>query len=271
MPQDTLTGWTLEQLIIELADAVGSATLGSGDDNSAVVPTDPNTLDQLTRAVNRGYKSFLSANPRWTFLERVVQFTLSEDGTAGNCIDGDPGRYALPSFITGNPKGDWTFVDTIATRAFIMVADEYRVRRARDRAVETSGVPVIGCVRPLSPAPGGVQKAARHEFVCYPNPDDDYVIQAEFRISAHEMTNLTDRHIAGAEHDLAILEQAVWQFKKLDNPAEPQPTAELAKSIALDSATRTRSPGEFVNTFQTQRSEERLFPRRTILVNDEPI
>lgn len=271
MPQDTLTGWTLEQLIIELADAVGMATLGEAPDNSATVPTDPNQLDQLTRAVNRGYKSFLAANPRWTFLERIVTLTLSADGTAGNCIDGDPGRYALPSFISGNPKGDWTFVDSLASRACIMVADEHRVRRARDRSLETSGVPAIGCVRPLSPAPGGVQKAARHEFVCYPNPDDDYVIRAEFRIEAHDLVNLTDRHIAGATHDMAILEQAVWQFKKLDNPGEPQPTTELGKSIALDAATRVRRPGEFVNTFQTQRSEERLFPRRTILVNDEPI
>lgn len=271
MPQDTLTGWTLEQLIIELADAVGMATLGTGTDNSAVVPTDPNTLDQLTRAVNRGYRSFLAANPRWTFLERVVQLTLSEDGTAGNCIDSDPGRYALPSYISGNPKGDWTFVDTISNRSCIIATDQHMLRKLRDRDPNTSGVPSYGCVRPMSPAPGGVQKAARHELVVYPKPDDDYVIQAEFRIEAHELVNLTDRHIAGAAHDMAILEQAAWQWNKLDTPGLEQPVAELAKSIALDKATTTRRHGSFVSTFQNPQNGEKIYPRRTILVNDEPI
>jgi len=271
MQAQVLTGWTLRQLIIELADAVSLATLGTGSDNRATTPTDPNTLDQLTRAINRGYKSFLTANPRWTFLERPVQITLSADGTAAQCVEGDPARYLLPSFVNGNPKGDWSFIDDQADRVCIMTTHEHVVRRLRDGSPDTSGTPLYGCVRPLDPPKGGSLRAARHELVLYPDPDEAYVIEALFRIGAHELVELEDRHVAGAEHDMAILEQAVWQWRQLDAPGTPQPTTELAKSIAMDRATTPNRAGSFVSTFQTDRGNKRLPERRTIFVNDQPL
>lgn len=271
MQAQVLTGWTLRQLIIELADAVSLATLGTGADNRATVPSDPNTLDQLTRAINRGYKSFLAANPRWTFLERPVQITLSTDGSAAESIDSDPGRYLLPSYVTGNPKGDWSFVDDNADRTCIITTSEHIVRRYRDGSPDTSGTPLYGCVRPLNPPKGGSLRAARQELVIYPDPDEAYVIEAVFRITAHELVELEDRHIAGAEHDMAILEQAVWQWRQLETPGLPQPTTELAKSILLDRATTPVRPGAFANTFQTERGEKRLPERRDIYVNDQPL
>lgn len=272
MPADTLTGWTLERLLIELADELGLAEYGSGADNSAVVPADPNLRDQLTRAVNRGYRAFLNANPRWTFLERPLRLTLSPDGTAGECIDSDPGRYLMPSFVTGNPKGDWTFVDDLGDKDRIIAADALSVRRMRDRTTGTSGTPAYGAVRPLEPAAGGTQKAARHELLLFPDPDLAYIIEAEFRITAHDLSDLADRHIAGAEHDLAVLEQAIWQFRKQDNPSLPQPRERLAESIVLDNASRPRRAGEMRSTFQTGGpGDARLSVRRTILVNDQPI
>ena len=271
MTAQVLTGWTLRQLIIELADAVSLATLGTGTDNRATVPTDPNTLDQLTRAINRGYKSFLAANPRWTFLERPVQITMSATGTGAACIDSDPGRYLLPSFVSGAPKGDWSFVDDNADRVCIMTTSEHAIRRYRDGSPDTSGTPLYGCVRPLDPPKNGSLRSARRELVVYPDPDNDYLIEAMFRISAHELVEMNDRHIAGAEHDMAVLEQSVWQWRMLESPGLQQPTTELAKSILLDRATVPIRPGAFVNTFQTDRGEKRLPERRDILVNDQPL
>ena len=270
MASDTLTGWTLERLIIELADAVALASYDAT--GKASVPTDVNLLDQLTRCVNRGYKMFLRENPRWTFLERVVRLTLSADGTAGECIDGDPGRYLLPSYVTGSPKSDWTFKDQLTDEWKIINIDAISVTRMRDSAKVTSGTPTYGAVRSLEPVQAGSQRPTRRELLVYPSPDRDYVIEAEFRLHPPDLADLDDQHIAGAEHDLAILEQAVYDFRKQDNPGMERPTTELAKSIELDNASRPRMAGQMKSTFQTQQGQTaRLTCRRTILVNDQPI
>lgn len=270
MPYDALTGWTLERLLIELADEVSLSEYGSGANNAAVVPTDPNVRDQLTRAVNRGYASFLRANPRWSFLERVVEITCSPDGSGGECVNGDPGRYLLPSFVLSQPKGDWTFADGIAGLSRVLVRDEISVRRMRDMSPGASGVPAYSAVRPLEALSVGLQGPARREVVFYPAPDRPYVLRAVFRVHSHELVDLHDRHIAGQEHDLAILEQAVWEFRRLDTPTLVQPRTRLDQSIALDYAARPRDAGSLARTFQSG-GAERIPHDRVITMNGQPL
>jgi len=269
MSIDVATGWTLERLLIELADATNNATY-STTTGAAIAPTDANLLDQFTRAINRGYRRFLRSDPHWTFLQQEVQIQLSADGTGGTNIDREPGLYLLPSYCVGAPKGDWTFADQSTDQACIIHRDATSVRRLRDANPNSVGVPMYAADYAVEPQGGQEQGPARRGLMLYPDPDSDLIIRGVFRVLSHDLVNLTDRHIAGAEHDLAILEQAKNEMALLEDKNAPLVRDELERSMALDKAGRVRTRGTFINTFR-RKDVEHLPAKKTYLIDGQPI
>lgn len=264
MPEDVLHGWTFERLLIELAEAVNQTQYGTGNDNAPVVNTDPATRDRLNRAVNRGYKYFLLSDRQWSFLERPVTLVLTPDASlgaasglhAGLCIDQDPARYRLPGFVEGSPKGDWTYLDTNSPYRAVIDVSAATVQRCRQASPTVTGAPQYAGVRPLEPDTSDNQQTPGREVIFWPTPDREYTVEALFRVATPELADLSDRHVAGAEHDLTILALAQWEWdriddRKLDLPEDAK--FKLDQSKRADRALRPRRTAGLAPTFAVGR------------------
>lgn len=223
MPSDLNTSATFGELLLQLAVRTGFADYSG---SVAALPTDAHRLAKLKSYVNDGYDRFLRANPKWTFLVRMVPLTFNTDGTGPSNIDGEPARYRLPGYVSGPPLGDWTYVDERTSRRAIGRVHPDIIDGYRQVNGETfTGVPIICGHRPFSPKDpiGNTQTA--WEAIFWPAPDSTYAVQAPFRVAKHRMVELGERHIAGADHDASIAAYAVWVWKE-DDAEDP---AELAK------------------------------------------
>lgn len=247
-------GWTFERFITELA---ASVNLSEFDATTRLpkVPDNAVNLERLKRAINRGYRSFLLANPSWTFLERTVTMTLSPGGTSPLCVDGAAWRYRLPLYVSGPAKGDWRFTDQRVLSARMMTIDARSVAEMHEIAPRTTGIPIYAGSRPLDPDGGTGRQSVGWELVVYPNPSEAYILATEYRVTPPELVELDDRAIGGPEHDLALFEQAEFEYRRLDDRSLQQPTGRLLQSIAFDNAQRSRRIGPPGSQFISPRAQ----------------
>jgi hypothetical protein len=235
-------GFTRERFILEMADQVGLTEYDSA--GSPTIPVAPANIAKLGSALDRGYKSFLSWNPRWTFLERDIDIDLTGEGDASPlCVNGERWRYRLPEYISGPPKSDWEFnTDNVLLRAIKNIPAN-SLKKLHFRRPYVTGIPLYASVRPLVPDGGTAQRNVGFELVVWPTPSQNFSITAVFRITPPNMVALDDRAIGGPEHDLAVLEQAIYEFKKADNPGMERPMERLIESKRFDDSTRSRDTG----------------------------
>lgn len=256
MPIDLETSATFETLILRLAERVGHADQTG---TVAAIPDDANTLALIKKCVNEGYDRFLRAHPTgWSFLMRWWDLTLSSTAGASN-IDGDPARVKLPGWASGQPQEDWTYIGTNSTRRNVIRTHPTIVDQHRLSSPDVTGIPSICSVRAIaSGGPPGLSPT-RWEATFFPSPDATYVIRAPFRVHRHQMVDLSERHVAGAQHDQAIFDFSwlVWCEDDAESPDKlTRATAavygvpgtmqrgSLAESIALDNLNDADTLGE---------------------------
>lgn len=256
MPIDLETSATFEYLILRLAERVGHADQTG---SVAAIPDDANTLALIKKCINEGYDRFLRAHPTgWSFSMRWWDLTLSSTAGAMN-IDGDPARVKLPGWASGQPQEDWVYVGANATRRTCIRTHPSIVDQHRLADEEASGIPTICSVRAAaSGGPPGLTPT-RWEATFFPSPDAVYVLRAPFRVHRHQMVDLHERHVAGAQHDQAIIDFSalVWFEDDAEDQAKLTRANEavygipgtlkrgsLAESIALDNLNDADTLGE---------------------------
>lgn len=235
MPVDLDNSMSLRALVLEVAERTGRADYVRADlaDNTAGVPIDNHDLDFLVRAVNRGYDQFLRSDPEWSFAMVEYQITMNPNGTDASNVDGEGWRNRLPSYISSAPKTPWRYLDSVSVYGEIRLRPYDEINRLVNQDTST-GVPRLCAIHPvrdeLKPSIDGEPRF--WEVVWWPRPGSAYVVSAEFRIRSHKLRALEDRHIAGRDHDHAILDQAVWWVKQHDS-MDPGEIALAGQTAAL--------------------------------------
>ena len=271
---DPTSGPTFEDLILDVAIELGVAKLvdGSGNPSAPQIPTDPHDLDLCKRAVNNGYQDFLRGDPtlkahHWTFLDVHLDLALN----AANRVEGDTSRYRLPPEISGRPRSAWSLTDSSNGRTGLKVQDTATHRVVMALATsDLSGAPVMASVRPIRAADPAAPFG--WEVICYPRPDRDYVMSADFRIHPTPLVELTDRPIEAALHGPAYRACAVWDVKKRDDTLNPEDrqTAKAERdrailaSIGLDLQNVPRTLGLVTDPGVMPDSSTRLEAAQTI-------
>ncbi len=249
MPNLLDNGATFKQLLVQFAEA---ARLSSFDASGrASLPSRASDLERCTRAINRGYKLFLRSWD-WSFLEIEHRITFAPDGRGPLNIAGDASRYALPPFVRAMPMSVLRFVDDWSVRQYICPATRTHVQ-GRHQMLETTGTPeVFACSELTAPHPSG---AGRWELYVFPRPDQAYTVEGTWRAGQYDMAELHEKHIAGADHDHAILAAALylWKMDDSDDDAEKNRYERaweqaLAQSQKLDGRNRPISLGTLAPT-----------------------
>lgn len=270
MPIDLPPSMTLNEHLIELCDRVGIASR-AGD--AADLPDSAPHLDKAKRFWNAGYRKFLLADPKWTFLHRDHTITMVPAGTGPDNINSSPFRYRLPAWAAGNPNGNWTFTDDMAEREFASVCDRQHVEQLHQRSQTTlTGTPMYAGHYTIDGDNGVEDEATVHAVVFFPSPSNAYVAQATFRMTGHRLRDLGERHAAGGDHDETILAFALFEWALSDESLASRLAGwkldrdeRLAASIRLDQTKRVRNLGGLPVAGVSARS---LSPRtRIVTVN----
>ena len=201
MALDTATSLTFDDLILEVAEEWRLAAHPSS--GAAGIPTDTHDLDLVQRKVNKGYDRFLRDDPNWSFMLVIVTITIGSTATF-NTIDGDTARYRLPRYITGQPRSNWWFTNT-DIRYGEIIPMHHAVLEQMRQGSPSSGRPRYAAVRPLETKDDKSGQIRGWELLLYPDPEQTYVIAADFRIRSDTLLNPLDRHIAGRDHDRTII------------------------------------------------------------------
>lgn len=242
---------TFKEMILDCAERWGKA-----DQTGTLpgIPTDAADLNLVKRKINAGYRQFLAADPKWSFVRQRYSLTFYPDGDGPQNIQSDAGRYRLPSWICSQPKSDWMFVTASGPRGCIPIRPYELVRRQLADTASGGGQPAYSAVGPVETgdAIGGQSKG--WEALFSPRPSTAYTVEAMFRVTRHDLTDLYERHVAGSEHDRTILAFADWEWFR-DDAENPTTTAiyqqardaQLAQSIRVDREYRGRHHGKLVD------------------------
>lgn len=245
---------TLAAMMLELAEDVGLAYYGADGRQAPSLPQDAGSLAKLRSYVNKGYREFLAADPRWSFTRTTEELELSPDGTGPRNIDGDPARYRLPPYMRGIPASTPAYIDQISSITHCALRDASTVLR-NIQAIKASGVPRMCAVRPI-PNPGGITSAehTHYEMIFYPAPDAKYRLSWLVRVHPYSLVDDNEPHVAGSEHDRAIMAAVskCWRDKFSDDPGEIANAVRewvnlLEASRANDRETRTRNFGRMTD------------------------
>ena len=215
MPVDLESSKTFQQLMLELADPFGLAEYGAAGDEVAQLPDDAETLRKLKTCVNNAYKLFLRSDPNWTFLIYPQVITTNSDGLGPDNIDGDAARYRLPPPIRTKPQTNLVFMDHVAWGEVQTWTP--RLVRNRQQSRTTTGRPQYAGYRKIPVAEGIDEPKVSWEVLFWPTPDGVYSLEGEFRILPYDMVDLDEQHVAGADHDYAILAAAKYLWAKDDS------------------------------------------------------
>lgn len=262
------TSLTLGDHLLRLAEAVGCAETvdENGNNITARVPTEdsnPGTRDMLMRAWNDGYFAFLSgADPlnrpgrvpynSWNFLDRMVQITMSPDGTGADCIAGDNTRYRLPAGVASRPKHAWDI--EISDRTVARTVEDTNVHRVlmflhSTAATGSTGYPFMAACRPI-PAPEGDAAGAAWEVLVAPRPTVAATMTAQFHLVPRRLNDEGQRTICGAQHDPTIIAFAIMEWYRRDTEDQSKfaryvsdAAAKLDASVQLDRNMSPRTVG----------------------------
>lgn len=251
MALDLESSATFEDLILDC-----SARWGHADQSGTLpgIPTDPAVLFEVKSTINRAYRAFLSAYPKWTFATQDIFLTFDPDGTGPDNVAGDPGRYRLPRHVGSIPLTDWTYEGGNAPVESILVLDHELVDRLRAMDSGSAGYPTRSAIKRITGNDQGGSDPRAWEAIFHPSPSAVATVKATFRFTGHQLVSLTDRHIAGREHDETIKAFAdhEWMKKDAEDPEmsqryERERNAKLAHSIALDHEMRARRRGQVID------------------------
>lgn len=212
---DTNASMTFGELLIRLAEAVDVSEYGSGTDNRPTVPTDPQTLDRLKRAINDGAMELARAiHPktgkavRWSWLQPVLALTLASAADSALNIQADAKRYRLPPGVVSAPRGRVSWRDPSDSYGGpIRVASYSRLVEMADRSPSQTGSPMYVAVTPWMGASTNARPGL--ELMVFPAPDMDYTIRARFTVQVLPLMEVSDRGVWGAMHDLTVLDLAI--------------------------------------------------------------
>lgn len=247
MPADMSTGLTLEQLMLRVADDAGLLEYSG---TTEALPDDPLILAKLKRAVNDGLRQLRRDNPRWSWLDLLVELQLRPDGDGPLNLAGRPELYRLPRGVTAcRPKGGrWWYTDSSASGTTIEDTAEQVVRR-RFAIQDTSGDPFMAaCFAHENEGPSRDNPQRVWAVIFYPKPATAHTVGAIFRTLARELVDLHERHEAGAEFDDAVVAYALWKWWQGDATdggklaLRKQEAAEaLASAMRLDLENKPRT------------------------------
>lgn len=244
MPADTETSHTFEQLIVALAEDVGMARY-NGTDGAASLPTDAARLAKLKRAVNDGYAMFLRGDPNWSFMWYEHTIATNGDGLGASNVNSDAARYRMPAFISGNPTSNLVYLDNSAVFPFCAIQTKQYVEQ-QHQAVASTGAPSMVCFRPIQES----GRSTGWEAFFYPTPDGVYSLKGEWRVHPYKLVDPSERHVAGADHDVAIKKaiRYAWALEDEENGADVRRhfdawEVELKASKKIDIAKRPAKRG----------------------------
>ena len=236
MPSHHDTGWTFRDLILRVAEEYGCA-----DQNGSVadIPSDPHNLDKVKRAVNIGYREFLSEDPDWSFRRRPFTVVTNADGAGPNNVGRDAGIYRLQRFVQRMPERDLQFTDDNYPMGMICPTSYMDILRMRQTS-PSPGPPTHYHIRKADPVDGrtGQGSGGHWEIIFYPTPDSAYTFQGTCFAYPYDMVELGEQHIAGAEHDLTVLAYATKAM--YINPHEDADKRESARGQAAEMLAKSK-------------------------------
>jgi len=164
---------TFADIMLQVALDVGVAKHGtSATDNTAILPTDPATLQRLKDGVARAREEFYADFADAQFRRRAIELSIGPSALPEQ-INGSTSTYALPVDWMGPPQG--MIVMTGGRGGSVLLTSMDRVRLAHAQvATGTIGLPqIVACEREANPKPG---EEARWVLRCYPSPDQTYTL-----------------------------------------------------------------------------------------------
>lgn len=268
------TGKTFGELLLELAVRTGEIDFPVGGGAAELPDPSTETYRRLAEAFNRGYKRFLH-HKEWSFLTRPLEITLYADGDGPYNIEGDAARYRLPHWCRGGPGGSGHFTYTDRLSAYRLIQPmpfEYVVRK--HNIITGSGPPSMFGIGPIQGMSGAEGPGTDMELILWPTPGATYNIRAAFYLREHKLVALSQRHIAGAEHDDCILAHAIWCCYESDvlsperDGAREAVVVSLADSMRMDNVPSLGLKGTMVNTAE---DEPRGYIPMELRVNGVPM
>lgn len=200
----------------------------------------------------------------WTLATQTFVLSLvgTQNGTlavndtyemaAATAVEGQNYRYYLPDDFGGVLTTPFIY-DVNGPRLQLNSVDESRIRELRAGA-NTSGTPSVVAVRPINTTATTTGK--RWEALFWPKPAGVNRVGTVYRRFPQAMVNLTDRSVAGFQHDDTILAASIAEAERQRNDTigarEQNYQAALARSKKIDS----RSASDKVSDFG-DRSEDR--------------
>lgn len=217
---------TYDQLRIRVAEFMGVADYSG---SAAALPTDPATLDQVSRIVNDGYARFITDNEKWNFLSVPLTLTLMSGTVAA-----DNARYYLPDDFYGILLAPFTY-GSGGPRISIYPVEEGRIRQLKAGAAVT-GPPSLVAFRPINV--DATATAQRWEAWFWPTPSAAYTITAVYKRFPAALSSSGDASVAGFAHDRTVLAAAIAEAERqVGDAAGPRETfyqQMLSKSLKLD-------------------------------------
>lgn len=234
---------TLKDMILTLGERLGQIAYGSGSDNRATIPTDPNTLDRLTRAINNGRREVYSRMPEARCFQPRLSITMDPTGAGSQCVDGDPAKYALPRNAYGLAEGAWTWSlpesngygnDLVWSHP----SDVARLHHTTSSGGLTSYPSHIALVTAAGTNPQEPGRRATTYLWVFPKPDKAYTLEGQTRIMWAPLTTLTDLEPMGQDHLETILAFAMrdWHYNRCEPDQWARIEATCDKAIAISLA-----------------------------------
>lgn len=229
MPAHTLQ-LTFGDLIIRVAEFLGSVEYAEDGEGIAIVPTDAHDLDVCKRIVNDGWRRFINSKPRWNWQRPQFTIDFDPDGEGAYNIDKDATRYYMPDGFYGQMIG-WFVYSGSNIYSTIDQEDPLRVYTLIENS-PTTGIPSMAGVQPLD------DPHNRWELVVYPAPGSDYTIKGWCRIYPNALVELTDVPNCGFVFHEAVLASCLYEaeLQKDDNMGVKQALygEAIARAVGLD-------------------------------------
>jgi hypothetical protein len=244
MAESTLA-LTFQDLVIRVAEYLGVAYYGpNGDEAAQMPPSATHDREMCERIVNDGIRMFVQASPKWRWMRPVYSLALDPTGAGPQNIDSDAARYKMPDDFNGDFEGRWRYATTGAGVADIRCVDESEIRSLR-AASNHAGDPYLVAVRPLDT--DGANKR-KWEAIFYPTPSAARAVTVPYRRYVQKLSNPTDLHPAGAEHDAVIVAACIAEAElQRDDQAGARMAhyAQLLKNaVSLDQNSAPRRLGQ---------------------------
>lgn len=106
------------------------------------------------------------------------------------------GVYSMPQQFAGEYNGEITYVAGSNRGVPINWITELEIRRLRENWNMVSGNPYYAAIRRAAEG-----QNRRWELLTYPNTGGQYTVEFPYTIYFDKITNLTDMHVAGIQHD----------------------------------------------------------------------